>query len=172
VADGHAVSRDDAMFQLVKQTQDMRLYRWRSLVVNFHWNEFQAQQFRDIGTICRQVVEEHCQMSSIVVMRGDISLNLDAETRGEGAALTKEFELTNTGQALVMEADGFKASLARSLITGVNLLARSKARQRVFKDPREATEWVCTIEEQPPEILDARERVWVELERLFADLPA
>lgn len=172
MADGHPASMDGVMFKLVAQTEDMRLYRWRSMVLNFHWNAFRAQQFRDIGKICAQVVADHGQMSSIVVMRGDISLNLDAETRREGAALTKEFELTNTGQALVMEADGFKASLARSLITGVNLLARSKSRQRVFKEPKEAAEWVCAIEEQPAEIRDARTRVWAELERLVGNLPA
>ena len=172
MADGHPASADKALFKLVKQTPDMRLYRWRSLVLNFHWNEFRAEQFREIGKICSQVVAEHGQMSSIVVMRGDISLNLDAETRREGAALTKEFELTNTGQALVMEADGFKASLARSLITGVNLLARSKSRQRVFKEPREAAEWVCLLDGQPSEIRDAHVRVWAELERLVGNLPA
>ena len=172
MADGHPARSEGALFRLVKQTRDMRLYRWQSLVVNFHWNEFQAEQFRDIGKICTEVVAEHGQMSSIIVMRGDISLNLDAETRREGAALTKEFETVNTGQALVMEADGFKASLARSLITGVNLLARSKARQRVFKDPKEAAEWVCTLADQPSDIRDGLPRVWAELQRLLSDLPA
>jgi hypothetical protein len=159
------------MFTLFKQLPDQRLYRWRSLVLNVHWNEFRLEHFKAISESCAAVVGEHKQMSSIVVMRGEFSFNLTPEARRAGAALTKEWENYNTGQALIVEADGFKASLARSLITGVNLLARSKARQRVFKDPQEATQWVCELDGQTPEIRKAHPDLWAEIQRLLRDLP-
>ena len=159
------------MFTLFKQLPDQRLYRWRSLLLNVHWNEFRVEHFKVLADACAAIVGEHKQMSSIVVMRGEFSFNLSPEARRAAAAMTKEWESFNTGQALIVEADGFKASLARSLITGVNLLARSKARQRVFKDPHEATQWVCGIEDQPEEIRRATKLVWNEFERMLGDLP-
>lgn len=159
------------MLTLFKQLTDQRLYRWRSLLVNVHWNEFKVEHFKVISDACAAIVGEHKQMSSIVVMRGEFTFNLSPEARRAAAAMTKEWENFNTGQALIVEADGFKASLARSLITGVNLLARSKARQRVFKDPHEATQWVCGIEDQPTELRTAGKQLWAEIERLLGDLP-
>ena len=160
------------MFTLVKQLSDQRLYRWHSLLLNIHWNEFRVEHFRAINDACAMIVGEHQQMSSIVVMRGQFHFDLSPEARRAGAALTKEWEGYNTGQAIVIEADGFKASLARSLITGVNLLARSKAKQKVFKDPREASQWVCALENQTPELRDALPRIWPALHQMLADLPS
>lgn len=159
------------VFTLVKQLTDQRLYRWQSLLLNIHWNEFRVEHFRAINDACAQIVGEHKQMSSIVVMRGQFHFDLTPEARRAGAALTKEWENYNTGQAIVIEADGFKASLARSLITGVNLLARSKARQRVFKDPREATQWVCALDNQTKELRTSLARTWTELDRMLRELP-
>jgi len=160
------------MFTLVKQLTDQRLYRWRSLLLNIHWNEFRLEHFKAINDACALIVGEHQQMSSIVVMRGQFHFDLTPEARRAGAALTKEWEGFNTGQAIIIEADGFKASLARSLITGVNLLARSKARQKVFKDPREASQWVCALENQTPELRDSLPRIWPALQQMLADLPS
>jgi hypothetical protein len=160
------------MFTLVKQLTDQRLYRWHSLLLNIHWNEFRVEHFKAINEACAMIVGEHQQMSSIVVMRGQFHFDLTPEARRAGAALTKEWEGYNTGQAIVIEADGFKASLARSLITGVNLLARSKARQKVFKDPREATQWICALENQTAEVRQAMPRTWAAFERMLADLPS
>jgi hypothetical protein len=160
------------MFTLVKQLTDQRLYRWRSLLLNIHWNEFRLEHFRAINEACALIVGEHKQMSSIVVMRGQFHFDLTPEARRAGAALTKEWEGFNTGQAIVIEADGFKASLARSLITGVNLLARSKARQKVFKDPREATQWIGTLDNQTPELREAVPSAWVSFEKMLAELPS
>jgi hypothetical protein len=160
------------MFTLVKQIADQRLYRWRSLLLNIHWNEFRVEHFRAINEACAQIVGEHKQMCSIVVMRGQFHFDLTPEARRAGAALTKEWEGFNTGQAIVIEADGFKASLARSLITGVNLLARSKAKQKVFKDPHEATQWVCALENQTPEVRGSLSPTWTAFERMLADLPS
>jgi hypothetical protein len=160
------------MFTLVKQLTDQRLYRWRSLLLNIHWNEFRLEHFRAINEACALIVGEHQQMCSIVVMRGQFHFDLTPEARRAGAALTKEWEGFNTGQAIVIEADGFKASLARSLITGVNLLARSKARQKVFKDPHEASQWVCALDNQTPEVRESLPVLKNALQRMLADLPA
>jgi hypothetical protein len=160
------------MFTLLKQITDQRLYRWRSLLLNIHWNEFRVEHFRAINEASAEIVGEHQQMSSIVVMRGQFHFDLSPEARRAAAALTKEWEGYNTGQAIIIEADGFKASLARSLITGVNLLARSKAKQKVFKDPREATQWVCALENQTPEVRTSLPRAWASLEQMLADLPS
>ena len=111
-------------------------------------------------------------MSSIVVMRGQFNFSLTPEARKAGAALTKEFAATNTGQAIVIEADGFRASLARSLITGVNLLSGSRSKQRVFQVAKESVPWLCALENQPAEIRDDAARIWDEFKKLLDSSPA
>ncbi len=151
---------------------NQHLYRYRSLLINIHWHEFELEHFRAIGRACTQLVREHKQMSSIVIMRGQFNFSLSTEARRAGAALTREFANTNTGQAIVIEADGFRASLARSLITGVNMLSGSRSRQRVFQDLHESCKWVCELDGQTPDIRDDQAKIWDAFQKLMAAAPA
>jgi hypothetical protein len=159
------------MFTEIVQAPNQRLYRYRSLLLNVHWHGFELDHFRTIGKACTQLVREHKQMSSIIVMRGEFNFSLTPEARKAGAALTKEFAGTNTGQAILVEAAGFRASLARSLITGVNMLSGSRSRQRVFQDARETVTWLCALDNQPPEIRDGGPQIWDAFQKLLGDLP-
>jgi len=157
------------MFTLVKDEPDQHLYRHGSLLLIIHWNELQLQHLASITAACDQVVREHKQMTSLIIMRGAVNVDLSSDARRAGANLTNKYERYNTGQAIVVEASGFMASLARSVITGINLLARSKASQRVFQDSREATAWLCTLSAQPPAIRDSFGTLWPEIERLLVE---
>jgi len=159
------------MFTEMVKAPHQHLYRYRSLLINFHWEEFELDHFRTLGRVCTTLVKDHGQMSSIVVMRGQFNFSLTPEARKAGASLTKEFAATNTGQAILIEADGFRASLARSLITGVNLLSGSRSKQRVFQEARETVPWLCGLENQPPEIRDQATPLWEAFQKLLASLP-
>jgi hypothetical protein len=160
------------MFTEIARSRNQHLYRYHSLLVNVHWNEMELDHFRNIGKACTQLVREHRQMCSIVVMRGQFNFSLSPEARRAGAALTKEFANTNTGQAIVIEAAGFRASLARSLITGVNLMSGSRSRQRVFQDVKESIVWLCALENQPTEIRDGHPQILDGVQKLLASLPS
>ena len=59
------------------------------------------------------------------------------------------------------------ASLARSVITGVNLVARAKTNQRVFQDPREAAEWLLGLPSQPAPLRGAFPRLWPHIQEIM-----
>lgn len=160
------------MFEPYEEIEDCKLYRWRTMMLAVHWREFRKEHFELIGRACAAIEDEHGMMSSIVVLRGNFRLTLDYDARQAAADLTAQCEPFNIGQALVIEADGFKASIARSLLTGVNLIARSKAQQRTFKDPKEGIHWLCEIERQPDEVRAAAGDAWASIDGILHGLPA
>jgi hypothetical protein len=159
------------VFETLKLTREQHFYRYHSLLLNVHWGELKLEHLVTISGACETLVREHGSMSSVIVMRGEFSMDLSSDMRRAGANLTTKFEAHNLGQAMVIEADGFRSSMARSVITAVNLLARSRARQRVFKDPLEGVLWLCALEGQPSEIKEASSRIWPAVQRLLGELP-
>ncbi len=159
-------------FEPYADIEDCRIYRWKSMMFAVHWREFRAFHFETIGKACAQLDRDHGMMSSIVVLRGSFRLTLDYDARQAAADLTAQCEPFNIGQALVLEAEGFKASIARSLLTGVNLVARSKAQQKTFKEPEDGIRWLCSLEKQPPEIRAAASDAWASIDAILHGLPS
>jgi hypothetical protein len=159
------------MFSEMVLGPDQHLYRYKSLLVNVHWHGFELEHFKKIHAACAQIVREHKEMTSIVVMRGEFNFSLSADARKASAVLVKEFENTNKGQAILVEASGFRASLARSLLTGVNLVVRSKAQQKVFQEVRPCVEWLCGLDTQSKEIRALTIPILAEFQKLLARLP-
>jgi hypothetical protein len=157
------------MFTLIREEPDQFLYQYRSLLLNIHWDELHLAHLQSITRACERIVEEHQQLTSIVVLRGAVNMDLSNEARKAGANLTMRFEKFSVGQAVVVEASGFMASMARSVITGINLIARAKAPQRVFQDAREATEWLCGLPAQPPALKEGVSKVWPAIEQLLRE---
>jgi hypothetical protein len=160
-----------AMFEPFKIEQDQRFYLYHSLIVGVIWGSLRLENVLSISGVVEHVVQKHGCQTSIVVVRGDYGIDLSPELRHAFANLTTKYERYNMGQALVMEEEGFRASMARSAITAVNLLARSRTKQRVFKDPHEAALWVCSLEVQPPEIRFVARKLADALQKLLAELP-
>ncbi len=159
------------MFTEMILAPDQHLYRYKSMLINVHWHGFELEHFKKIHAACAQIVREHKQMTSIVVMRGEFNFSLSADARKATAALVKEFEDTNKGQAILIEASGFRASLARSLLTGVNLVARSKAQQKVFQEAKPCVDWLCGLDTQPNDIKAQAAPIFAEFQKLLARLP-
>lgn len=157
------------MFTLVKDEPDQHIYQYGSLCLNIHWDLFHVVHLQSISDVCDMIVKQHNQLSSVVILRGEVNFDLSAETRRAAATMTTRFERYNLGQAVIIESDGFRASMARSVITAINLFARSRAPQRVFQDPREAMQWVCSLPKQPPEIRNGVAPLWTAFDRLLKE---
>ena len=156
-------------FTLVKDEPDQHLFRRGSFLLNIHWDELRLQHLISITNACEQIIKEHGSMTSLIIMRGAVNVDLSNETRRASASLTTKCNPYNTGQAVVVEANGFMASLARSVITGINLLARARASQRVFQDSREATAWLVSLPTQASEIRDSFDTIWPAIDKLLAE---
>jgi hypothetical protein len=159
------------MFEPFKIEKNQRFYLFHSLILDVFWGDLNVEHVLSISGICEHVVQKYGQLTSVIVVRGDYGIDLSPEMRRAGANLTAKYEKVNLAQALVMEEEGFRASMARSAITAVNLLARSRTKQRVFKDPYEATLWVASLEVQPPEIRSAADNLATWVRKLLAELP-
>ena len=158
------------MFEPVLIRPDQHLYRYKSVVANFHWNEFRAEHLVNITAVCESTVKDFRNMSSVIIMRGDLNIDLSNDMRKAASNLVTKFDAFNLGQAIVIEADGFRASMARSVITGINLLARAKSRQRVFQSPKEGLSWLCGVDGQPADVRDQFATIWPSLEELVTTL--
>jgi hypothetical protein len=159
------------VFEPFKISSNAHFYTFQSVLLNVHWGEMRLQTFLEISGVCESMVRMHNVYSSIIVVRGDYGVELSSEVRAAAAQLTLKYQKHTRAQALVLEADGFKSSIARSVITAVNLLARSDIKTRVFKDPVQAVQWLCALEEQPAAIHSAAPRLAEAIRKLLADLP-
>jgi hypothetical protein len=155
------------MFKLAKDDPDQHVYVYQSLLVNIHWDDMRVHNMTALSQVCDQVVKEHKTLTSLVFLRGAINVDLSNEMRKAAASLTERFNPYSTGQAMVIEANGFIASLARSVITGVNLVARQKTNQRVFQDPREAAEWLLGLPSQPPTLRGSFPKLWPHIQEIM-----
>ena len=151
--------------------EDCRLFRWRSMLLAVHWHAFRIEHFDLIGEACERIRDDEGTMTSVVVTRGSFSFMLDAEGRQAGVDLTARCEPFNRGQAMIIDVIGFKGSLLRSMLAGVNLVARSKAPQKVFSQVGPAARWLCELEAQPGYVRDQAQSVAVTLEALVTSLP-
>ena len=58
------------------------------------------------------------------------------------------------GCAFVMEAQGFVAAASRSILTGMQLLARSAYPVKFFKDVASAARWAGARTDRPPSVFE------------------
>jgi hypothetical protein len=151
------------MFEIVgKVDGGARVLRCASLVVSVHPRASTVEDLRFIHGACQRIAAEHTQMCSLTLLL-QAGMGLDGPTRDAAKALASDFRDVSIGQAIVYGGEGLQASLVRSVLTGVNLLARARAPQRVFTRANEAVRWLSGLPQQVPELRDA-ERVWAALE--------
>ena len=155
------------VFKLVKDDPDQHLYIYQSFLLNIHWDDMRVQNIAALAQVCDAVVKEHGTLTSLVFLRGAINVDLSNDMRKAAASLTERFNAFSAGQAMVIEANGFMASLARSVITGINLVARAKTNQRVFQDPREASEWLLGLPSQPEPLRGTFPKLWPHIQEIM-----
>ena len=67
--------------------------------------------------------------------------SMDAEARKLAATITDEFSSAILAQATLVEGSGFQAAAVRAIISGIDMMARSKAPKKVFGELRPSLEW-------------------------------
>lgn len=89
---------------------------------------------------------EHQTFRSITVLRGELEMNVPADVREASNEVARASVAYVSASAIVVPASGLKGAFYRSLISGSQLLSRSKAPQRATKTVDEAFEWICGLE--------------------------
>lgn len=77
------------------------------------------------------------------VILPDCQLTTSTEVRDELADLLKRREHQISAAAITYEAEGFRGTLARSIITAINLASGSRFPARVFSTLPDAADWLA-----------------------------
>jgi hypothetical protein len=92
-----------------------------------------------------ELKKEYPKFAVMTVVGENISLSMPQDARDLATMITKEFQPYYCGVCEVIEGKGFGASVARSVVAGVRLLARSSAPARVFSDVATASSWLGAL---------------------------
>jgi hypothetical protein len=114
------------------------------LVVVVWGREVEGPDLERLSEVQREVVAAfgHCLVLSIV--RAGLTMMVKDEVRKGGENNLREFGSTTLGSAMVIETGGLRASFFRSVITGIQLVARSRVPQKVFDNIDEALRWLLS----------------------------
>jgi hypothetical protein len=67
---------------------------------------------------------------------------LGATERAEAAAIARDCEASTLAAAYVFEGEGFRAAMARAVVSGIMLLTRAKHPNKVFSNIPAGLEWL------------------------------
>lgn len=67
--------------------------------------------------------------------------SMEAEARKTAAAVTDEFARSLRAQATLVEGAGFQVATVRAIISGIDMLSRSKAPKKTFAELRPCVAW-------------------------------
>ena len=112
------------------------------LVVIIWLGSPRREQMEQVTAIQRVIVAEHGYCVSLSIVQDRLSVNVGEGVKEASAENMKEFASTNLGAAVVVEQGGIRATIIRSLITGIQLVAFSPLKQRVFGSTADALGWL------------------------------
>lgn len=129
------------------------------LVVAIWGREAEVDDLRQIAAAQRRAIAQYGHCVAITIIRAKPTMGVSSEIRAVAAENLREIGDVNRGTAMVVEAGGARAIFFRSIITSVNLLARTSTPQKVFKAINEAVDWVLTRPGIDPATAAASEQI-------------
>jgi hypothetical protein len=82
------------------------------------------------------------KISFLTVIQADCELSTSPEVRKELAELLSTHKDKLAGAAIAFEAEGFRMTLLRSIITAINIATRTRFPNAVFGKTADAVEWL------------------------------
>ena len=95
-----------------------------------------------ISALQRRVVDTHGYLVSLSSVPGDLEVSPDEATKRATANNLREFSESNLGIAVLVRQGGIRATLIRTVMTGIQLLALSPVKQRVFSELEPSLAWL------------------------------
>lgn len=84
------------------------------------------------------------KVTFLTLIEGKADIKTPGPVRRAIATLLSDYDRHIGAAAIVYEATGFEATVARSIITAINLASRGSFRNRVFSDTVAACTWLST----------------------------
>jgi hypothetical protein len=83
------------------------------------------------------------KLGFLTVIEPELEMHVAADVRKALTAFLKSVDQDLAAAAIVYEAHGFQATIARSIVTAIGLAARASFSHRVFADTNEALRWMA-----------------------------
>lgn len=151
-------------WDVLAEADDHRAYAWDRLLVVVFDGPTSIAGARAIQDVHRGMIERP-SLSSITVLVGELTLQVDPQVRAIATEIAKEAAAVAVAGAVVVPASGWMATVFRSIITGVHLVARVKTPNRVFSELHEAVRWIAAQPGQVPTIAEHVEAILAACER-------
>lgn len=78
----------------------------------------------------------------LTIIENDADVSTSAEARNAMSKALTDHDRWLRAAAIAYEADGFKATIVRSVVTAINLISAPRFPNRVFRSNREAVRWL------------------------------
>lgn len=124
-------------------------YGYRSFTLAHYEHLPTADDFRVMREAYRTVAAREGRLCSVTLLDCQMKMALDEETRRISNETTAEFVDVTDGGAVVLTMTGLKGSFFRTVISGINLVARNSKPFEVFRDWEPAVRWLVELEGQP-----------------------
>ncbi|MAQ19704.1 MAG: hypothetical protein CMN30_33490 [Sandaracinus sp.] len=129
--------------QILHQTSDLTLATFDDILLTVLQGPVTPEGLRRATEAGRVLGQQHrAGIGALTIIEADIPMP-DGEARRVSAKLTKESDAWVKAQATVILGDGFWRSTARSVVTGILLLARGDRPRRAFGEIDEGTRWIA-----------------------------
>jgi|GEM_PF-4818242 len=83
--------------------------------------------------------------SVMTIVSPEVPLTMPTDARELSTRITRDYQPHYCGICEVIEGDGFRGSVARSVVAGVRLVARSTVPAKVFSDAATASRWLGAL---------------------------
>jgi hypothetical protein len=103
----------------------------------------------------------------LTILAGQNSLGSEDGLRQEAARLAKQYATAVASHATVLRASGLAAVFARSFLTGIQILSRTRYPTHVFADAGPGMRWILETPSPLPELLDSIDILTRRVERMI-----
>ena len=125
------------------------LASWEHVLISVWWRQLRLEDLDNLQRVQRAFLRHHDKIAAVTVLRATIRANVGDGIREKSAELAREFGERVFGSAVVIEASGVRATVFRSILTGISLLSRSPSATKPFSDVRSACDWALNHEGTP-----------------------
>ncbi|MEM7153733.1 MAG: hypothetical protein AAF799_12875 [Myxococcota bacterium] len=122
---------------------------WRHVLITVFWRRACVADLERLEQLQEVIKREFGHFASLSVMLVPILSKIDEEARKKSGAMAKANGTTMLGAAVVVGDSGLRATIMRSLLTGIMLLGRTASPTKPFSNVPDATQWLLSLPGNP-----------------------
>lgn len=141
---------------------------WGPLVLSVHDAAIELDVMKALNAATATGVERHDVTCGLTVIRFEMPLSVDPQVRQEAEEITKRFKDTTSAAAVTITSQGLRSSFVRALVTGFNILARTRVPRLVFHSVEDSIIWLA---EKDPRLAGEESALLQAIEQLDLSAP-